>query len=868
MATYDQWIEGAGRQFNVDPALLRLVVMRESGGDQGAVSPKGAVGLGQLMPATAAELGVDPRDPQQNIYGAAKYLGQQLDKYGDPSLALAAYNAGPGAVDQAGGIPNYPETQNYVGSIMAKYQTNAAPKQEDAFDRDFGAILSGSAPQAQSTDAFERDFGQIIAAPAKAEPAPPAETVARVTEAPREQFLGFDVPQNLGEAVGMAANLPFDIARGGREGVRQLADAPIEWIAKGVEKSGLRDALENAGVADMLTYDEQVAANKTRRQQFSKDSNVGEAIGSVGGNVVATALPIFGAEAAIAKGGNALLSALSGSPRAMEAVQGAGRFLSGQGGLASQMTYSGLQGAAGGVLNSGASDTPLLNQMAMGAGLGATFPIAYRAATGTGNMLGPLVKPFTEKGREGIATKLTRDKALETGGVQETAIPYAPARQAPTPFTPGATTPPPGSPPASPLATSAEDILGKTSSGGRVEANFNEIIPGSKPTLAQATGNAGIAQLERTAHSGSNAAMNAFTERELANNAARLDFFNGMKGSADDITTAAAQREQQAIPLLKQAFTDAKEADAAPVVTKIDEILAGPEGKRKAVVNALNDAKDSLKNAAGDLETDVNMLYGARKSINDQLENVSGRDNTAAQLASKELIAVRDQLDEAIEGAAPGFKEYLKQYSEMSKPIGAMNYLQKLDLTDQSSQRITLAKVKSAIQKIEREQKKPGANDAKAITPEQMDGLYRLQADLQREANSLRGKAKGSDTFQHLQQNALLEAMLGKVQGKALTTAPAVAGSALGYMLGGGVGSGVGLALGTQLGSGIGKAVASQSPAVEQNLLNLLLNPERAGILEALRRRSVNPLAEDLLLRGRGSAAAAGQLTGQGSVGQ
>lgn len=112
-----QIAQQAAATFGVDPNLVMRVMQVESGGNRGAVSPKGAIGPMQLMPDTAKELGVDPRDVQQNIYGGVRYLAQQLQKYKDPELALAAYNAGPGAVDRAGGVPNYPETQSYVNKI-------------------------------------------------------------------------------------------------------------------------------------------------------------------------------------------------------------------------------------------------------------------------------------------------------------------------------------------------------------------------------------------------------------------------------------------------------------------------------------------------------------------------------------------------------------------------------------------------------------------------------------------------------------------------------------------------------------------------------------------------------------------------------
>lgn len=97
--------------------FLRLV-QQESGWNPGAVSPKGARGLAQLMPETAALLGVDPGDPLQNLEGGARYLRMMYERYGNWRMALAAYNAGPGAVDQHNGVPPYAETVNYVKVVF------------------------------------------------------------------------------------------------------------------------------------------------------------------------------------------------------------------------------------------------------------------------------------------------------------------------------------------------------------------------------------------------------------------------------------------------------------------------------------------------------------------------------------------------------------------------------------------------------------------------------------------------------------------------------------------------------------------------------------------------------------------------------
>jgi hypothetical protein len=111
----------AAARYNLPPSLLLSVARTESNLNPNAVSPAGAQGVMQLMPATAAGLGVsDPFDPAQNIDGGAKYLSQLLTQFhGDTSLALAAYNAGPGNVNKYGGIPPFPETQAYVSKVLA-----------------------------------------------------------------------------------------------------------------------------------------------------------------------------------------------------------------------------------------------------------------------------------------------------------------------------------------------------------------------------------------------------------------------------------------------------------------------------------------------------------------------------------------------------------------------------------------------------------------------------------------------------------------------------------------------------------------------------------------------------------------------------
>ena len=116
-------VEAAARKNGLPPNFVHSVVRAESGYKPDAVSPKGAIGLMQLMPATAKAYGADPHEPGQNVEAGAAYLRELLIKYdGDARRALAAYNAGPGAVDKYNGVPPYAETQTYIERVLRGYK--------------------------------------------------------------------------------------------------------------------------------------------------------------------------------------------------------------------------------------------------------------------------------------------------------------------------------------------------------------------------------------------------------------------------------------------------------------------------------------------------------------------------------------------------------------------------------------------------------------------------------------------------------------------------------------------------------------------------------------------------------------------------
>jgi soluble lytic murein transglycosylase-like protein len=123
-SAYDAEIRKVARRYGIDPSLIKAIIQAESDFDHRAVSSKGAQGLMQLMPETSRELNVlNPFNPRENIDGGTRYLRQLLDSFnGNLSLSLAAYNAGPGLVSRTGGIPDIPETRNYVVKVMRQYK--------------------------------------------------------------------------------------------------------------------------------------------------------------------------------------------------------------------------------------------------------------------------------------------------------------------------------------------------------------------------------------------------------------------------------------------------------------------------------------------------------------------------------------------------------------------------------------------------------------------------------------------------------------------------------------------------------------------------------------------------------------------------
>ena len=764
MSQWDTLIQSAGQKYNVDPQLIAALVQTESSGNPNAYNAEfGATGLGQQIPATAKALGIDPKDPAQSIEGVAKLLNENLNRYGSAEQAILAYHGG---TDQA----NWgPKTQDYLRKVSANYGAppvaRAPAIPDDEFEAAFGARPTAqAAPVPVAVDEFEAAFGPRPTSPA---PIAPATQAAPAVAAAPALPAAVAQPGVLGAAGDLIDRFGAQGIRNANaigRGISDVFDAPSEWLAAGAEKSGLTGLLGQAGI-NMPTAAQQTQINAQSRADYAArnpEAGFQEGASRIGGNILATMAPTAAVEAGLVKGGQALSGAL-GNPQALAK---AGQFLRGQGGLASRATYNAGQGSlAGALLSGGQPDASLGEYMGMGALMGGAVPVAASAIKGGINAGRSLIDPFTEAGQTRIA----------------------------------------------------QSTLERMAGRGNVAPDLTTYVPGSTPTLAQATNNTRIAGLERAILNKDPEALVAIKD---TNNAARMAHLETLAGTPTTLAEAVTAREAATAPLREASLTGAKAANINPVIKEIDDILKSPEGQRPAVVNALNQVRPKLDLGAKGTQSDVDQLYGVRKAINDQLEVVAGRDNSAAQQASKQLIQVREKLDEAMEEAAPGFANYRKTYAEMSKPINAQTYLQSKVLTDQSGQAPTLAKVNKLLEQIDKQRKAPGANDAKALTQEQLDGLKALQSDLRREAGTNKGLPPNSATVQNLAMSNMMQSMLPGPLGK-IPLGPETLGGALGYAAAGPVGGGYGVAAGNAL----RQAMAAQNPAIEAKLIDLLTDP-------------------------------------------
>lgn len=990
---YSDIFDSAGKQYGVDPQLLRAVATTESGGDPAAVNAKtNARGLMQLIPATAKSLGVnDPTDPTQAINGAAKLLAENIKRYKSPHTAILAYHGGTDPANWGD------KTHNYLNKVMGNYQPPVNGKSIfSSFVSDAEAAPVGAdnnAPISSTGDPYEdaiAEAGRIrknAVSPSLPTPAAAStpindeyEQAIQDAEKIRKQIPTItETPANNAPQQPVNTNAPEptlgdNISRGFETGVLDVGGSGVRAANYLMNKAGYpSETLQN-----LQSDIKDIGARNEKQYGSSIPYNIARA----GENIGLTLLPINAATGAVsmlaraAPGAEAIASAINSNK--LLSLLGKGTEIAGTGAA---------QGAVGNLLTSGTSDKSANDLIKEGAFFGAPVALGGAAigkgARYIGNVAHAAVAPFTKAGQNELATKAIQNFA-----------------------------------------------------GGAPAVNAAELVPGSQPTLAEATGNAGIARLQNTMRDMPGSAVNPFVEREQANAAARLNALQGAAGTPQDVESAVAARAAQANENLQNIFQSKQPTNTQPIIDTIDSILAGPGGKRDAVVSSLNNirskivndlpnenvlpsgtnlnlpikgkdnfiknesenyynalkdnhgeddgifphnkvlndaksyAKDrftnlpevefdptdgslrdnlaktdvenvifknkdgskeilsgdeaadkinedganyvnkwtselqnnlenngykvdiessnqshskyfNIENKNGDNITlrfsdhpdynnsnsDVNIKWGdnvkdalsqigekfgkninsstpsndpeylyhsVRKQIGDLLDK-KDLTNPAGKQAARELMQVQSSLDDAIEQGAPGFKDYLNNYSTASKPIDAMQWMQGLNLTDAKGD-ITLSKVQNAIKNANKLQAVPGTNAAKSLSNEQIGTLQSLRDDLLRKTNTDLGRSAGSNTVQNIgSQNFLQNALPGKVGafvGNNITpqTVGGTVGGGIGYLTGHAagnplLGAGIGAEVGRRAGNVFSNTMQAKNAEIQNRLQQILLNP-------------------------------------------
>lgn len=730
--------EAAAREWNVDPRLLRAVATQESGGNPNARSRAGAVGVMQIMPDTGRELGVtDLTNAEQSIYAGAKYLSQMLDRYKHPELALAAYNAGPGRVDaflKGGALPD--ETLKYVPAVKAHFERLGPVADRRASgvmsDDDFLKAIGGGAKPATTAPGAtisDDDFLKAIAPTTEAKPAPTDKRQQGDPDNPvmpdrgqafrRRADLGprsspaVETGTTVGDIAASARNIAGAAAQGFREGSQPMP--PL-----------VTPVMEELGVYPPA------AGGGTLLQRANK--------------LVMDPL---------AAGGELALRVLGGAFRGAQAG----------------VTQAGREGG----------DAPMLGVLGSPQQLGrdlAAMPEAFMGALPGGaprqpNRLAPAVPeyvPLPDKPRIYMRADIGETRAapdfMPPGVQRPPAAPVAPPDFLP----PGAT-----------MAPAADDAArgGRRSAGAAAttdaEANMsraemqaqrataerdrllepqpvgidkNEYIPGVQTTEAQMVQDARTSRKEKLLEMEMPEQFKAIAK---ANNDVRATFYDDLAGTATQKRRLEEARGQAAEADLRATWRNKQDADPAPVSETAAAILASPDGRRPAVRGVVDSVMREMVDSNGKPITDPEMLYGVRKHIDDLLSKEGAKDNPSAIRATAQLLELKGTLDGVIETAAPGFRQYLNNFAEASRPIDEMTVLQEYAPRVRDSQnRITYSSVQRMIKDIVEDRAAKGINPAQSISDETMNSLFALRDDLRRVASSDDlAKARGSDTIQN-----------------------------------------------------------------------------------------------------------------------
>lgn len=770
---YDPLFQQAGQQHNVDPDLLRAMALQESGFNPQAVSPKGAVGLLQLMPDTAKDMGVTDRtDPAQNIFGAAKYMSQLIGKYGDVDKAVQAYNVGPANFDkyQAGQMKALPtETTKYLNKVSANFnriKSNAgfmpgqsAPDttQPAAGDDPIMAALSGkAAPAAAKPVAIAEDpivaalSGKSIAAPQKAAAQPaqaPNTTGRQLGIGTRAVATGLaSIPNMVGDALNTAINY-------GIKGVNAAHDAVVaptqsELIA------GRKPWVPYLGMPSQATQ------NLLTQAGLPEPQTAGERVKSSIISSMAGVTPSVAAGQILAKSASPITAAVGNSLAQAPGMQVMGAAGAGAGGSIAKEKGVGPAGQVAASLG--------------GALVGAAAPSAVmatgRAVTAVPRGVMNAIKPVT------APQQYVGEQLAQALGPEAKAI-AANIRNAP------------------------------------------EFVPGAMPTTAQVGQNPILVATEKAAANASPEFKAALATREAANNAARWEALNAVAQTPDALSTALAARAAAAKPLYDAAH--GQTANVGPAFMRYAQIPEMQEAMARA--NKLADLNAATGRGVAPVwpTPDSKAINGSALDYTSRAlgDMIGEAQRAGATTRAGALTALKESIDGWTQRYIPGVQQADAAYAAGSVPVNTMqagqqiaNSLGTRALDVNGLPQLQLNAYRSALVKALNGQKY--GIDAEALTK-----LQGIGQDLQRGTISNALRTPGSDTAYNVAANGWLARQL---YGKDFEGASMLGRGlgALGSTIAGHPMGGVAvLAGGKKLGQSVGAGL-------NNNLQELLLNPD------------------------------------------
>lgn len=498
-------------------------------------------------------------------------------------------------------------------------------------------------------------------------------------------------PKKIDESGVNLADLAGGLVRGaGSIGATVLT--PVDWLAR---KAGI----ENAYIG---RTDRREAMDSALKELGADPTSLTYKTGKIGTEIAGT-LPIGGLlGSGLAKGAAAI------SPSVARAVTPLAQSISSGGfnvpSAAANPVVNMLTRMAGGGINAAASAGAVDPETAKTAGLmGAALPPSAKAAMGmgryAGNLASSLYRPFTEKGQE-----------ILTGQMLKNAL-------------------------------------------GDSAVNAAEIVPGSLPTLAEATGNANIAGLQRTIRDTMPNGIERFAQRDAGNAAARNAYFDTIAGDRVQLEFYKGMRDVQSKELYDKAIREGFGDIPKATQKQIAELMKTP-AMREAVADASTIMQNLQipKTKQGSIQ---GLLY-AKQALDQQIGKAF---NSGLSADARSLMQVKDKLGAIIEKTSPAAAEANAVYNQMSIPVNQMELLQGLRLTDARGN-ITLQKVQNALNMIEQKSYEKGANSAKSLEASQINVLEKIRDDLLRSGNQQAGKAIGSNTLQNIATNNFLSQSL------------------------------------------------------------------------------------------------------------